>query len=317
MKAVNGCEVNYMRLSVTKHCNIRCRYCMPEKATCEENPESMLTEDEMLTAVSAAATLGVNKVRITGGEPLVKSNILSICEKTADISGINELCITTNGTLLSRYAGDLRNAGVNRINISLDTLRADRYRFITRCGELNDALKGIDFAVEAGFDKVKINTVLIGGFNDDEITDIANLTRKYPVDVRFIELMPMYDGGDFDATSYISTDKVLDKLQDAVMLGGSDDVAKLYSLPGALGNIGLISPISRPFCSTCNRIRVTADGKVKPCLHSPDEYNIKGLSRTEMVDVMKEAILNKPKWHGELSCIERSRALRDMNEIGG
>ncbi|MBR4079234.1 MAG: radical SAM protein, partial [Christensenellaceae bacterium] len=198
-----GRKINYLRLSVTELCDLRCRYCMPEDGICKKKHEEVLTEEEMIRAVSAAASLGVTKLRITGGEPLVKKNILSICEKTAAVEGIKEVCMTTNGILLPKFAKDLKEAGVRRLNISIDTLDEKKYAYITRRGQLKDALTGIEAALRTGFDKIKLNAVLIGGFNDDEIPALAELTRKYPVDVRFIELMPMYDGSGFDSAAYI------------------------------------------------------------------------------------------------------------------
>ena len=186
-----GRTINYLRLSVTELCNLRCRYCMPEEGVCKLRHDQMLTEDEMIRAVRAAASLGVNKVRITGGEPLVKPNILSICRRVAAVRGITGTVLTTNATRLAAFARPLREAGIRRVNVSLDTLNPERYAFITRRGVLAEALQGIEAALDAGFDKVKINAVLIGGFNDDEVPDLAALTRRWPVDVRFIELMPM------------------------------------------------------------------------------------------------------------------------------
>ena len=184
-------EITYLRLSVTDLCNLRCRYCMPEEGVCKLRHEEILTEDEMIGAVEAAASLGIRKLRITGGEPLVKKNILSICRRAAAVQGIEELCLTTNGILLGEFAERLYQAGVGRINISLDTLDPDKYAFMTRGGKLQDALAGIETALKTGFRKIKINTVLIGGFNDDEIPVLAELSRRWPADVRFIELMPM------------------------------------------------------------------------------------------------------------------------------
>jgi len=292
---------------------------MPADGICKKSHEEILTEEEIILAVKAAASLGVTKLRITGGEPLVRCNILSICQHTAAIDGIEEVCLTTNGTLLPELAKPLRAAGVSRINLSLDTLNAEKYTHITRRGNLDEALAGLEAALSAGFDKVKINSVLIGGFNDDEIVSLAELTKKYPIDVRFIELMPMYDNQDFDETSYIPCSVVLDKLPNAVLQENIKDhgVAKLYRLPGAKGNIGLISPISAHFCSQCNRIRLTADGKLKPCLHSSDEYSIKGLDLEGMKAQMERAILAKPAFHAELSATSKSHAGRTMNRIGG
>ena len=312
-----GRNITYLRISVTDKCNLRCRYCMPEDGVCKKNHADMLTEDEFITAVEAAAALGITKVRITGGEPLVRKNIVSICRRTAEVEGIEEVCLTTNGVLLPHLAKPLKEAGVKRLNLSLDTLNPEKYAYITRIGTLDHFKAGLDAAFEAGFEKIKINSVLIGGFNDDEIVDLANLTMQYPLDMRFIELMPMYDSGDFGMDAYLPYSKVLEKLPEAVAVPHDGGVAKLYRLPGAKGNIGLISPVSAHFCGECNRLRLTADGKLKPCLHSGDEFSIKGLDRDEMLAEFERAILAKPSCHIELSHASRSQAGRNMNQIGG
>ena len=312
-----GREITYLRISVTELCNLRCRYCMPEDGVCKKTHEEMLTEDEIIMAVEAAASLGIRKLRITGGEPLVKKNIVSICRRAAAVPGIKEVCITTNGTLLPELAKPLREAGVSRVNISLDTLDPEKFRYISRVGELDQAVDGIRAALDAGFEKVKLNTVLIGGFNDDEIPVLAELTRRYPLDLRFIELMPMYDSGDFGPEAFIPYTVVLDRLPGLEPMATDGGVARLYRLPLAQGNIGLISPVSAHFCGTCNRLRLTADGKIKPCLHSGDEFSIKGLDYNGMVEELRLAIENKPSWHGALDAHNRSRAGRNMNQIGG
>ena len=312
-----GREITYLRISVTELCNLRCRYCMPEDGVCKKTHEEMLTEDEIIMAVRAAASLGIRKLRITGGEPLIKKNIVSICQRAAAVPGIQEVCITTNGTLLPELAKPLRDAGVSRVNISLDTLDPEKFRYISRVGELDQAVAGIRAALDAGFDKVKLNTVLIGGFNDDEIPALAELTRRYPIDLRFIELMPMYDSGDFGPEAFIPYTVVLDRLPGLEPMATDGGVARLYRLPLAQGNIGLISPVSAHFCGTCNRLRLTADGKLKPCLHSGDEFSIKGLDYNGMVEELRLAIENKPSWHGALDAHNRSRAGRNMNQIGG
>ena len=312
-----GRNITYLRISVTDKCNLRCRYCMPEDGVCKKDHVDMLTEDEIITAVEAAASIGITKLRITGGEPLVKKNIVSICRRAAAVEGIREVCLTTNGVLLPQLAKPLREAGVKRLNLSLDTLQPEKYAYITRVGNMENFRAGLDAAFEAGFEKIKINSVLIGGFNDDEIEAMANLTREYPLDMRFIELMPMYDSGDFGMDAYLPYSKVLEKLPEAVPVSRDGGVAKLYRLPGAKGNIGLISPVSAHFCSECNRIRLTADGKLKPCLHAADEYSIKGLDKEGVKAVFEQAIWNKPAWHGDLDAIHRSKAGRNMNEIGG
>lgn len=312
-----GRNINYLRISLTELCNLRCRYCMPEEGICKKGHEEMLTEDEVITAIRAAASLGINKIRITGGEPLVKKNIVSVCERAAKVEGISEVCITTNGILLPELAKPLHAAGVRRVNISLDTLNEEKYRYITRGGELSQAMNGIRAAIDAGFDKIKLNAVLIGGFNDDEIPALAELTRTWPLDFRFIEMMPMYDSGDFTKEAFIPCSRVKEALPDLMETEQDGGVARLYRLPSAQGNIGLIRPVSDHFCGSCSRIRLTADGKVKPCLHAPAEYSLKGQDFDGMVETLKTAILSKPEWHGNLDPENRSRAGRNMNQIGG
>ena len=317
MTDLYGREISYLRLSVTELCNLRCRYCMPEEGVCKEAHEEMLTEDETILAIRAAAALGIRKLRITGGEPLVKKNIVSICRRAAAVEGIEELCVTTNGTLLPALAGPLREAGVKRVNISLDTLDADKFRYITRVGELHEALDGLHAALDAGFEKIKLNAVLIGGFNDSEIAPLAELTRRWPVDLRFIELMPMLESSAFGPEAFIPCERVLQALPELEEEEGDGGVARLYRLPGAQGRIGLISPLSSHFCAECNRIRLTADGKLQPCLHGKAEFPIKGLGRDAMREQFLAAMLAKPEWHGELSYASRSQAGRNMNTIGG
>ena len=312
-----GRGITYLRLSVTELCNLRCRYCMPEEGVCKKRHEEMLTQEEMLQAVRAAASLGITKLRITGGEPLVKPNIVELCRGAAATEGIREVCLTTNGTLLPQLAVPLREAGVKRLNISLDTLDAEKYRRITRLGSLEQALAGIEAALDAGFEKIKLNTVLIGGFNDDEIPALAELTRRWPVDLRFIELMPMLDDDSFGPEAFLPCSAVLERLPELEPAESDGGVARLYRLPGAEGRIGLISPLSAHFCSACNRIRLTADGKLKPCLHSNAEYSLKGLDYDGMVETLRSAILSKPSWHGALDAENRSHAGRSMNQIGG
>ena len=317
MKDGYGRNISYLRLSVTDLCNLRCRYCMPEEGVCKLAHDRLLTEDEMVTAVRAAAGLGITKVRITGGEPLVKPNILSICRRVAAVEGIAETDLTTNATRLPGMAKALREAGIRRVNISLDTLNAEKYAFITRRGVLAEAMEGIRAALAAGFEKVKINAVLIGGFNEDEVPALAELTRRWPVDMRFIELMPMPGDTLFGEQAYIPADRVLDMLPEAAPAAEHDGVAQLYRLPGAMGNIGLISPLSSHFCGECNRLRLTADGHLKPCLHSREESCIKGRDEAGMAQAMREAIRMKPRQHDPLSRGEPSRAARQMNQIGG
>ena len=312
-----GRQIDYMRISVTELCNLRCRYCMPEEGIVKRDHEEMMTAEETIDAVKAAVSLGVKKIRVTGGEPLVKRGIVELCENIAAIDGVEELCMTTNGTLLPGYARELRDAGVDRVNISLDTLKADRYREITRIGELSEALSGIEAAFEAGFEKVKINTVLMGGFNDDEIEDFVRLTIDRPLEVRFIELMPIGGGIEFEKARFISCVRVLESVPGLEPLDMTDGVAAMYALPGAKGRVGLIRPISCDFCEGCNKIRLTADGMLKPCLHSGAEISIKGRSREEMTEVIREAILSKPQMRETLDAENPSHAGRNTNSIGG
>ena len=310
-----GRTITYLRVSVTERCNLRCRYCMPADGV--SNCPEELSREELLRALEAAAGLGIHKLRITGGEPLVRRDIVELCAGAAAIDGIQELCITTNGTLLPELARPLKEAGVCRVNISLDTLDEKKYTAITRCGSLEMAWKGLEAALDAGFEKIKLNAVLIGGFNDDEIPALAELTKQYPVDLRFIELMPMVDSGEFGPEAFIPCSTVLQKLPEAQPVEQDGGVAKLYRLPGAQGNLGLISPVSAHFCAQCNRLRLTADGKLKPCLHSAAEYSLRGLDAEGMRAQFEAAILGKPRWHGVLSATEHSKAGRSMNRIGG
>lgn len=299
---------------------------MPLDGVCKKSHDEMLTYEEILKVSRVAAKLGVKKIRLTGGEPLVKKDIVELAQDIKKIDGIEELCITTNGILLNQYGEDLKRVGVDRINISLDTLNEEKYKYITRIGEFKDAWAGIEKALNLGFKKVKLNTVLIGGFNDDEVVDISSLTLKYPVDVRFIELMPMYDSGDFKENAYVKASIVIDrlkekfgddKIQEVTDIKHKGQVARLYKIDGALGFVGLISAVSNHFCRECNRIRLTSDGKLKPCLHSNEEISIKGLSKDEIEEKFRMAIEHKPKQHEVLSYTSRSHADRNMNQIGG
>lgn len=308
-------EIYYLRLSVTDLCNLRCIYCMPEGGVEKRSHSDIMSVDEIAEVVRAAAICGISKVRVTGGEPLVRNGIVDICRVISGTPGIRELCMTTNGILLPKFAMEIKSAGVQRLNISLDSIDPDTYRKITRIGTLANALDGVRVALETGFDSVKINAVLIGGVNDGEIASLLELTRRYNVNVRFIEVMPIGECADWAEGRFISADHVLEiapELRDA----GIDGVARLYRLPDGLGTVGLISPISSHFCPTCNRIRVSADGMLKPCLHSADEINLRGLKGAELEDAIRSAILRKPQKH-RLDAGEVSASLRNMNAIGG
>lgn len=313
-----GRTIEYLRISVTDACNLRCSYCMPELAPDGCNCKRNLTADEIVSVAEAAAELGVKKLRITGGEPLVRSDIVELTRRLSGIPGIEDMSMTTNGTLLAPLARELYAAGIHRINISLDTLDAEKYRRITRGGELSAALAGINAALEAGMTPVKLNCVLIGGFNSDEVAGLAHLTEDRPIDVRFIELMPIGDTAHFGAEAYLPGSFVTDTLPELCPV--SEDkrsVARLYRLPGALGRVGIISPLSNHFCAQCNRLRLTADGCIKPCLHSAEEIPVRGLSGEALKSAILAAARSKPRMHVELSATERSESKRSMNRIGG
>ncbi len=316
MKDTFGREITYLRISLTDKCNLRCRYCMPEEGVCLKDHDEMLSEDEFIQAAEVAAGLGIRKIRLTGGEPLVKKNIVGICARISKIPGIKDIGITTNGLYLPKMGKDLVAAGVTRVNVSLDTLKKEKFEYISRRPAPEDLLCGVKAAFDAGFKKVKVNAVLIGGVNDDEIEDLANLTMEYPVDVRFIELMPMYDSGDFGPAAYLNSDAVLERLK-LTPVEADGGVAKRYRLDGAKGEIGLISAVSKSFCGSCNRIRLTADGFLKPCLHSSQEIGIKGLDAEGVRERMIKCILDKPSCHPDLSYEHRSGSERNMNRIGG
>lgn len=313
-----GRKIEYLRMSVTDACNLRCVYCAPEVSDGECPCKRAMSADEFVEIAEAAAQLGMKKLRITGGEPLVRNDIVELTRRLSRIQGIEDLSLTTNATLLAPIADKLFDAGIRRINISLDTLNPEKYAQITRGGRLSDALEGIRAALEVGMSPVKLNTVLIGGFNDDEIEDLVELTKQYPIELRFIELMPIGDTKQFDKSAYIPGSTVLERLpQLEVVNSEAHSVARLYRLPHSKGNVGLISPLSNHFCNECNRLRLTADGCLKPCLHSAEELPIRGLHGDELKDAILTAVSHKPKMHGELSAAERSESKRSMNRIGG
>ena len=260
-----GRKIEYLRMSVTDACNLRCAYCMPEEGMRVCPCKSAMSADEFVEIASAAAKLGVNKLRITGGEPLLRGDIVGLARELGKIEGIEDISMTTNATLLAPMAEDLYKAGIHRINISLDTLDAKKYEDMTRGGKLSDALEGLRAAMYAGMRPVKLNAVLIGGFNDTEIETLAELTQAYPVELRFIELMPIGHTSCFPKSAYIPDSVVLQKLPGLEPVESAPhSVARLYKLPHAQGRIGLISPLSNHFCAECNRLRLTADGCLKP-----------------------------------------------------
>ncbi len=306
-------EITYMRISVTDRCNYRCEYCMPEEGIEKCHHDDIISLEEIVRIVKSGAKYGIKKIRITGGEPLVRKGVVQLCEEINKIPGIEEIGITTNGSLLKNMAKSLREAGVSRINFSIDTLDPDKFSKITRWGKLEDTLEGVKAALYWRF-KIKINTVLIGGFNEDDVVELVNLTKDNDIQVRFIELMKIGETRTWDESAFISNKRVLELVPELEEFG-VQGVAKTYKVPGYKGSVGLISPVSSCFCEDCNRIRLTSDGKLKPCLHSNNEIDLKNLTDEELDEKIKQAIFDKPKSHHlDEGYTETDR---NMNMIGG
>ncbi len=318
MRDPYGREIRYLRISLTDLCNLRCIYCMPAEGVSKLRHEQVLSIEEVAEIAAAAVELGINKIRLTGGEPLVRRGVVELVRMLKALPGLEELSLTTNGILLPELARPLKDAGLDRVNISLDTLDAEKYRRLTRVGSLEQALAGIRAAEDADLSPVKLNAVLIGGVNDDEIPALAELTRERPIEMRFIELMPIGDAFPFGQEAYLPVDTVLQRLPELQPLPSQHgSVARRYALPGAAGTVGLISPVSCSFCSECNRIRLTADGHMKPCLHAAAEFPLRGLHGDALRTAIRQAVNAKPEAHGAFSATQRSEAGRNMNEIGG
>jgi molybdenum cofactor biosynthesis protein A, bacterial len=313
-----GRNINYLRISVTDLCNLRCRYCMPEEGVTKIQYDEILRLEEIYELAKTFVSLGVNKIRVTGGEPLIRKGIINLIENIGKLEGVKDFAITTNGIFLKKYAKDLKDAGLNRVNISLDTLDEKKYSDITKGGCLKDVLEGIKEAKRVGLTPIKLNTVLVGGFNDNEIEDFVNLTKNEEIDVRFIELMPIGQAKDWSLDKFISNKVVLEKVRNLKEVTTQDisSPAKYYKLPNGKGRVGLINPISCKFCDNCNRVRLTADGKVKPCLHSNDEIDLRTPLRNgeDVKKIIVNLIKNKPKEHN----LEDGEYIkRNMIAIGG
>jgi GTP 3',8-cyclase len=318
-------RIDYLRLSVTDRCNLRCTYCMPEEGVPRLSHEDILNYEEILRLVRIVTRMGITKVRITGGEPLVRKDILFLCANIAAIPGVRSLSLTTNGLLLSQFARSLFVAGIKRINISLDTLKPERYAAITRWDCFEQVWRGIRAAQETGFAPIKLNAVVMQGINDEEIEDLACLTYHYPFEVRFIEFMPFQS--DDGHNRFVSADDILERLKRVAQLlpAGSENSngpARHYRFPDSLGKIGIISPMSEHFCQTCNRLRLTADGKLRTCLFSMEETDIKtplrqGASDQEIMEAIRAAINRKPERHESDQRILRKCISRPMVKIGG
>ena len=322
--------ISYLRISVTDRCNLRCLYCMPEAGVAWRPHDEILRYEEIETIVRAAAELGVSKLRLTGGEPLVRLGVVELVQRLARIPGIDDLAMTTNGVSLAHHAQALADAGLQRVNISLDTLDRERFTRITRCGCLGDVLAGIQAARRAGLRPIKINTVVTRGLNDDEVVSLAAKTMEADWwNIRFIELMPL-GGGHLLSESWeskvISAGEIrqqiegqLGRLEPARMARGNGP-ARYYRLAGGKGTIGFITPISDHFCYRCNRLRLTADGQLRPCLLCEDEVDLRtplrnGATAEQIKGLIVEGINAKPMRH-HLSEHAQLKG-RAMVEIGG
>jgi GTP 3',8-cyclase len=299
--------IDYLRVSVTDRCNLRCVYCLPEHYQGGTLPAEVLTDDELLRTVTCFVRLGFSKIRLTGGEPLTRPGLVNLVRRMAALPGISDVALSTNGILLAKMAEDLARAGLRRVNISLDSLRPDRFSAITRLGKLETVLEGIDRALAAGLSPLKINVVVARGMNEDEIDDFVKLTEERPVHVRFIELMPMGETGFFTKERMVPLDEMLLKSAPLEPLPLQDwprghGPARYYRRPGAKGTVGFISALSCGFCSSCNRVRLSARGILVPCLDGEDGVDLRApLRNGESDEFLQEKILqvvrNKPERH--------------------
>jgi len=328
MKDRFGREINYIRVSVTDRCNLRCVYCMPPEGVIPLEHRDILTYEEILVLLRVARSMGISHVRLTGGEPLVRKDLEELV-RGIKAAGFEDISMTTNGTLLAGHAATLKEAGLMRVNVSLDSLRPERFSKITRCGRIEDALAGIEAALGAGLSPVKINVVVMKGWNFDEVADLARLTLDMPVHVRFIEYMPVGSPEGMDEVSGATSEEIREEI--CKKLPGGLEVsaappgagpARTYRLPGSKGTVGFISAVSNPFCGFCNRLRLTADGKLRPCLASAVEIDVSDLLRHaarsritgEIEKALRLAILSKPAVHGEWRMGSQGRR---MCQIGG
>lgn len=333
MKDTHGRTIDYLRISLTDRCNFRCIYCMPEDGVEQLAHEDILRIEEIEQAVRVAAGMGIKSVRLTGGEPLVRKGVADLVRAISETPGIENVSMTTNGVLLPKMAADLKEAGLSRVNISLDTLDACQFRQITRRGELQQTLDGIDAALEAGFNPVKINAVAVRSLNQDYLA-FARLSIDRPLHVRFIEYMPVGEssgshGCGWGKDDVVPSEELFGIINERagaagmpLLVSAGDDKplgwgpARYFEFPGAQGTVGFISPLSRHFCSECNRLRLTADGKLRPCLFSDDEYDLRTALRNGGEDdqraVFARALGAKPDEHHDKVGTERG-----MSQIGG
>ena len=334
MKDSHGRVIDYLRISLTDRCNFRCIYCMPAEGVCPMGHDEILRIEEIEAIARVATRIGIRSVRLTGGEPLVRKGVVDLVAALSDMEGIENVSMTTNGVLLPEMADDLKAAGLSRVNISLDTLDPEQFTFITRVGRLESTLNGIDAALEAGFNPVKINAVTVRSLNQDYLA-FAKLSIDRPLHVRFIEYMPVGDSSGSDGSGWgkqdvVPSEELLQIINERAVAEGlpelvstSDDdkplgwgPARYFQFPGAQGTVGFISPLSRHFCSQCNRLRLTADGKLRPCLFSDREIDVRAALRNGGEEAVHECFLEalnlKPDDHHDKVGTERN-----MSQIGG
>ncbi|XP_067130507.1 molybdenum cofactor biosynthesis protein 1-like isoform X3 [Centruroides vittatus] len=320
-----GRKHNYLRISLTERCNLRCKYCMPEEGIKLTPNSHLLSTEELLQLINLFSKLGVNKIRFTGGEPLIRKDIIEIIEKTSNIETIEQISITTNGLLLNKHLPALKKAGLKAINISLDTLIPEKFELITRRKGWERVMKSIDAALDFGYIPVKINCVVIKGINEDELCDFVYLTKNKKIDVRFIEYMP-FDGNKWNDKKMISYFQMLNDIRKSFptverLKDGPNDTSKAYKISGWMGQFGFISSMTENFCGSCNRIRLTADGNLKVCLFGPNEISLRdalrsGISENDLIEIIKSALIKKKKQHAGMFNIAKQKN-RPMITIGG
>ncbi|RLC29710.1 MAG: GTP 3',8-cyclase MoaA [Deltaproteobacteria bacterium] len=326
MQDRNHRVISYLRLSVTDRCNLRCIYCMPEEGLEFMPHGEILTYEEMLRLVRLCVRQGIRKVRLTGGEPLVRKGFIHFLKRLSRIKGLGEITLTTNGVLLKNFAADIRSCGICRINVSLDSLRPERFLRITGRDCYRQVWEGLDEAERVGFDPIKINVVAIKGVNDDEILDFANLALEKPYHIRFIELMPVGEQNAWRPERFLSIDEIYQEIQSVrdlipIESGPDDGPAQRFRIKGGQGEIGLIGALSHHFCSVCNRLRLTPEGHLRGCLFSEQEMDLKtplrqGKNDDHILRLIELAIKNKPKNHGLIEYGPR-KCVRQMHSIGG
>ncbi len=320
-----GRNIHYLRISLTDHCNLRCVYCMPEDMTFRPNSE-MLQDDEILQLVRLFAGLGFDKIRLTGGEPTVRAHVVDLVREIAAVPGINSLSMTTNGVLLSKLAQPLKDAGLQRVNISLDTLDGKRFKAITRWGSFDQVWEGIQASEAAGLTPVKLNAVVVRGFNDQDIANMAGLTLDYPWQVRFIEMMPFGGATDLQRQQIVTAAEMQERIIAELgpltpgNNGKLDGEARIFRLPNAKGELGFISSVTAPFCSGCTRVRLTSDGKLRLCLLRDKEVDLlsplrQGATLEELRQIVLDGVWDKPWGHGLAE--DEFATNRVMSEIGG